>query len=144
MSSSDEEPVRPLSEHEPLSEGFEMKFSALRGERGVQGDKGDKGDEGKVGPRLPKRQARAVVYLFIVAAVVGIAALAGLLHDIGFIVNMLFFPEQFRQTLQRATREKIALGTLEQGLMAALRGLAQSDVSVPSGKTTLAPAGDTP
>ena len=37
-----------------------------------------------------------------------------------------------------------ALGTLEQGLLAALRGLAQSDVSVPSGKTTLAPAGDTP
>ena len=42
------------------------------------------------------------------------AYLAGLLHDIGFIVNMLFFPEQFRQTLQRATREKIALGEVEQ------------------------------
>ena len=49
MSSSDEEPVRPLSEHEPLSEGFEMKFSTLRGERGVQGDKGDKGDQGDRG-----------------------------------------------------------------------------------------------
>ncbi|MGA2960142.1 MAG: HDOD domain-containing protein [Candidatus Korobacteraceae bacterium] len=42
------------------------------------------------------------------------AYLAGLLHDIGFIVNMMFFPEQFRQTLQRATREKVALGVLEQ------------------------------
>jgi len=42
------------------------------------------------------------------------AYLAGLLHDIGFIVNMMFFPDQFRQTLQRATREKVALGALEQ------------------------------
>jgi putative nucleotidyltransferase with HDIG domain len=42
------------------------------------------------------------------------AYLGGLLHDIGFIVNMLLFPEQFRQTLQKATREKIALGELEQ------------------------------
>jgi putative nucleotidyltransferase with HDIG domain len=42
------------------------------------------------------------------------AYLAGLLHDIGFIVNMMFYPEQFRQTLQTATREKVALGVLEQ------------------------------
>jgi putative nucleotidyltransferase with HDIG domain len=42
------------------------------------------------------------------------AYLAGLLHDIGFIVNMQLFPEQFRRTLQRATREKVALGALEQ------------------------------
>jgi putative nucleotidyltransferase with HDIG domain len=45
------------------------------------------------------------------------AYLAGLLHDIGFIVNMLFFPEQFRQTLWRATREKIALGVMEQEIL---------------------------
>lgn len=42
------------------------------------------------------------------------AYLAGLLHDIGFIVNMMFSPEQFQQTLRRATRERVALGTMEQ------------------------------
>ncbi len=42
------------------------------------------------------------------------AYLAGLLHDIGFIVNMMFFPEQFQRTLRRATRERVALGAMEQ------------------------------
>ncbi len=41
------------------------------------------------------------------------AYLAGLLHDIGLMVNMLFFPDQFQQALEKATREKIALGALE-------------------------------
>jgi putative nucleotidyltransferase with HDIG domain len=42
------------------------------------------------------------------------AYLAGLLHDIGFIVNMMFFPEQFQRALRRATRERVALGAMEQ------------------------------
>ena len=42
------------------------------------------------------------------------AYLAGLLHDIGFVVNMMFFPEQFRQMMQRATRERVALEVMEQ------------------------------
>lgn len=44
------------------------------------------------------------------------AYLAGLLHDLGFIVNMLLFPEQFWQVVQTAKREKAALGLVEQRL----------------------------
>lgn len=42
------------------------------------------------------------------------AYLAGLLHDIGFVVNMMFFPEQFRKMMQRATREMVALEVMEE------------------------------
>ena len=42
------------------------------------------------------------------------AYLAGLLHDIGFVVNMMFFPEQFRKMMQRATREMVALEEMEE------------------------------
>lgn len=102
MSSSDDEEHRPLSETGPLSEGFEMKFSALRGEKG---DQGERGAEGKAGPRLPKRQARAVVYLFIVAALVGIAALAGLLHLAGEVSQQQQAVAQQQQQVAREQRE---------------------------------------
>lgn len=85
MSSSDDEEHRPLSENEPLSPGFEMKYSPLRGERGEKGETGETGAPGPQGIRglLSRAQARAVVYLFIVGALICAACLAGLLHYAG-------------------------------------------------------------
>lgn len=77
--SSDDEEHRPLSEHDPLSPGFEMRYAALRGEKGEKGDTGPQGIRGL----LSRTQGRAVVYLFILGAVLGVASLAGLLHYAG-------------------------------------------------------------
>jgi putative nucleotidyltransferase with HDIG domain len=45
------------------------------------------------------------------------AYLAGLLHDIGAIVNCIVAPEEFRQALEKAAREQIPLDEAEQATM---------------------------
>src|ERR1700730_5329387 len=45
------------------------------------------------------------------------AYLAGLLHDIGILVNSMVAPEEFRETLENATREQIPLDEAEQGTL---------------------------
>ncbi|MGB8910750.1 MAG: HDOD domain-containing protein, partial [Candidatus Sulfotelmatobacter sp.] len=41
------------------------------------------------------------------------AYLAGLMHDIGFIVNLVVFPEQTRTAMQKAQREGVFVGKVE-------------------------------
>jgi putative nucleotidyltransferase with HDIG domain len=45
------------------------------------------------------------------------AYLAGLLHDIGILVNSMIAPEEFRATFQKATLEQIALDEAEQATL---------------------------
>jgi putative nucleotidyltransferase with HDIG domain len=45
------------------------------------------------------------------------AYLAGLLHDIGILVNSMVAPEEFRATLEKATREQIALDEAEKATL---------------------------
>jgi putative nucleotidyltransferase with HDIG domain len=45
------------------------------------------------------------------------AYMAGLLHDIGFMVNCLVFPKEFGATMERACREEIPLYEAEQATM---------------------------
>jgi hypothetical protein len=49
-----------------------------RGEKGDKGSRGDKGDRGERG--MPAAQRRAIVYLFVVGALVGAACLGGLAY----------------------------------------------------------------
>jgi putative nucleotidyltransferase with HDIG domain len=42
---------------------------------------------------------------------------AGLLHDIGFVVNCLAFPEEFEKVMERAGREEIPLHESERAVM---------------------------
>jgi putative nucleotidyltransferase with HDIG domain len=41
------------------------------------------------------------------------AYLAGLLHDIGYVVNLVVFPEQTKRALERAEREGLFMGDVE-------------------------------
>ena len=45
------------------------------------------------------------------------AYLAGLLHDIGILVNSMVAPEEFRTTFEKATREQIPLDEAEQATL---------------------------
>jgi len=45
------------------------------------------------------------------------AYLAGLLHDIGILVNSMVAPEEFRATLEKATHEQIALDEAEKATL---------------------------
>ena len=45
------------------------------------------------------------------------AYLCGLLHDIGILVNAILFPQEFRQVLEEATREKAAVDKVEQRIL---------------------------
>jgi putative nucleotidyltransferase with HDIG domain len=45
------------------------------------------------------------------------AYMAGLLHDIGFMVNCLVFPKEFAVVMERACREGIPLGEAERAVM---------------------------
>src|ERR1700730_16813926 len=45
------------------------------------------------------------------------AYLAGLLHDIGVLVNSMVVPEEFRATFQKATREQISLDEAERATL---------------------------
>lgn len=45
------------------------------------------------------------------------AYMAGLLHDLGFLVNCLAFPNEFTTVLERASQEEISLGEVEQATM---------------------------
>jgi putative nucleotidyltransferase with HDIG domain len=45
------------------------------------------------------------------------AYLAGLLHDIGMLVNSMVIPEEFRATFEKATREQIPLHEAEQATL---------------------------
>ena len=45
------------------------------------------------------------------------AYLAGLLHDIGILVNSMVAPEEFRETFAKATREQIPLDEAEQATL---------------------------
>ena len=45
------------------------------------------------------------------------AYMAGLLHDIGFMVNCLVFPKEFAPAMERAYREEIPLNEAEQATM---------------------------
>jgi putative nucleotidyltransferase with HDIG domain len=45
------------------------------------------------------------------------AYMAGLLHDIGFMVNCLVFPKEFAPAVARACQEEISLDEAEQGTM---------------------------
>jgi putative nucleotidyltransferase with HDIG domain len=45
------------------------------------------------------------------------AYLAGLLHDIGVVVNCMVAPEEFRATMERASREQIPLDEAEQAML---------------------------
>jgi len=45
------------------------------------------------------------------------AYLAGLLHDIGILVNSMVVPEEFRATFEKATREQIPLDEAEQATL---------------------------
>jgi putative nucleotidyltransferase with HDIG domain len=45
------------------------------------------------------------------------AYMAGLMHDIGFLVNGLAFPNEFRSTIERAVREQIPLDESERATM---------------------------
>lgn len=45
------------------------------------------------------------------------AYLAGLLHDIGVLVNCMVAPEEFRATMEKATREQIPLDEAEQATL---------------------------
>jgi len=45
------------------------------------------------------------------------AYLAGLLHDIGILVNSMVAPDEFRATFQKATREQIPLDEAEQSTL---------------------------
>jgi putative nucleotidyltransferase with HDIG domain len=45
------------------------------------------------------------------------AYMAGLLHDIGFMVNCLVFPEEFAKAMERARAEEIPLDEAEQSTM---------------------------
>jgi putative nucleotidyltransferase with HDIG domain len=45
------------------------------------------------------------------------AYLAGLLHDIGILVNSMVAPEEFRATLEKATREQISLDEAEKATL---------------------------
>lgn len=48
--------------------------------RGPKGDKGERGEQGKAGTRMPARQARAVVYLFVLNVVFVALCFAGLAY----------------------------------------------------------------
>jgi hypothetical protein len=76
---SDEE-HRPLSEHGPLSPGFEMRYETLRGEKGEQGERGERGETGNDATRLPVSQGRAVVYMFILPILLSLVCLVGLVY----------------------------------------------------------------
>jgi putative nucleotidyltransferase with HDIG domain len=45
------------------------------------------------------------------------AYMAGLLHDLGFLVNCLVFPHEFSTAIERACQEEIPLGEAEQATM---------------------------
>jgi putative nucleotidyltransferase with HDIG domain len=45
------------------------------------------------------------------------AYLCGLLHDIGFLVNAVLFPEDFREVLEEATRGKASVDEVEQRIL---------------------------
>jgi len=45
------------------------------------------------------------------------AYMAGLLHDLGFLVNCLVFPNEFTTAMERACREEIPLGEAERATM---------------------------
>jgi putative nucleotidyltransferase with HDIG domain len=45
------------------------------------------------------------------------AYLAGLLHDIGFLVNSILYTEEFRECLRRATEEHAALDVIEEQVL---------------------------
>jgi putative nucleotidyltransferase with HDIG domain len=45
------------------------------------------------------------------------AYMAGLLHDLGFLVNCLVFPNEFTTVMERACQEEISLGEAEQATM---------------------------
>jgi len=45
------------------------------------------------------------------------AYVAGLLHDVGFLVNCIAFPDQFAAALKRATKEQIPLDEAERATM---------------------------
>ncbi|MGA8492469.1 MAG: HDOD domain-containing protein [Terriglobales bacterium] len=53
----------------------------------------------------------------LAAADVEKAYMAGLLHDIGFMVNCLVFPKEFAVAMERACREEIPLGDAEHATM---------------------------
>ena len=96
---------------EQQPEGMEMLFHGARGQRGETGETGadgppgPKGDEGKAGPQLPQRQARAVVYLFILGALIGVVCLAGLLHLAGEVSQQQHAVAQQQQQVAREQRE---------------------------------------
>ena len=104
---------RPLSEDAPLSSGFKMRYSSLRGEKGETGETGQTGERGPQGIRglLSRKQARAVVYLFILGALIGVACLAGLLHYAGEVSGQ-------QRTVSREQRELV---TEQRELAAATR-----------------------
>ena len=64
----------------------------------AKGDKGEQGDRGAPGPGLPVRQRRAIIYLFILPALIAAVALGGILHYASILTA-----EQ--QTVARQSRE---------------------------------------
>jgi len=45
------------------------------------------------------------------------AYVAGLLHDVGFLVNCIAFPDQFEAAIKRASKEQVPLDEAERGTM---------------------------
>ena len=74
------------------------RATAASAAKRASGRSGRAGGKGEPSTRLPITQARAVVYLFILAALVGIACLAGLLHYAGELSGQ-------QRTVSREQRE---------------------------------------
>ena len=106
-----DEEHRPLSEHGPLSPGFEMRYETLRGEKGEQGEPGERGEQGEQGneaTRLPVSQGRAVVYMFILAVLLSLVCLAGLVYYGHRLSGQQQQVSQQQQAVVRQQREFLA------------------------------------
>jgi uncharacterized protein HemX len=53
-----------------------------RGPKGEKGEQGAQGEQGRPSPRLPVSQARAIVYLFLLAVVLSATALFWINHQV--------------------------------------------------------------
>ena len=76
---SDQVPRVPGAPGGGAQSEFVMRWGGF-GAPGPKGDQGEQGEEGRPGTRLPRGQARAVVYLFVLNMLFVAACFTGLIH----------------------------------------------------------------
>jgi hypothetical protein len=99
--------------------------------RGQKGDKGDRGEKGQRG--LPRNQARAVVYLFLLNLALFVTLAAGLFHYVHSTRAGLAAQAHAQQVAQRKAGQLIEKSLCaDLGTMAAIRPPAGNPAANPS------------